>query len=309
VDPGVTQPLLVAIVLSMVMSPLLLRHNRAVARFVLREAGPPARSGASPDDAIAADVAARDHVILCGFGRVGQNVARVLESQGFEYVAMDLDPARVRTAREAGDPVVYGDSADAEVLGKVGLANASAVVITFADPATSIGIVRQVRALRADVPILVRTQDDTRLNDLTQAGATEVVPETFEASLMLVSHTLMLLRVPVSRVVRTVGAVRRNRYATLRSIFRREDALPIDEDHAYREDLKSVVIPPGAWAAGRTIDDVLLRGAKVGFTSVRRQGIVGRAPDSSMILREGDVVVLHGAPEDLEHAEALLLAG
>jgi CPA2 family monovalent cation:H+ antiporter-2 len=222
---------------------------------------------------------------------------------------MDLDPARVRTAREAGDPVVYGDSADAEVLGKVGLANASAVVITFADPATSIGIVRQVRALRADVPILVRTQDDTRLNDLTQAGATEVVPETFEASLMLVSHTLMLLRVPVSRVVRTVGAVRRNRYATLRSIFRREDALPIDEDHAYREELKSVVIPPGAWAAGRTIDDVLLRGAKVGFTSVRRQGIVGRAPDSSMILREGDVVVLHGAPEDLEHAEALLLAG
>jgi CPA2 family monovalent cation:H+ antiporter-2 len=309
VDAAVTQPLLVAIVLSMVLSPLLLRHNRRIARALLRESGPPTQPESSPDDAVAADVAARDHVILCGFGRVGQNVARVLESQGFEYVAVDLDPARVRTAREAGDPVVYGDSADAEILGKVGLANASAVVITFADPATSIGIVRQVRALRRDVPILVRTQDDTRLNELTEAGATEVVPETLEASLMLVSHTLMLLRVPVSRVVRTVGAVRRNRYATLRSIFRREDALPIDQDHAYREELKSVVLPPGAWAAGRTIGEVGKRGARVAFTSVRRQGIVGRDPDPAMVLREGDVVVLHGAPEDLEHAEALLLAG
>ncbi len=309
VDSSVTQPLLVAIVLSMVMSPLLLRHNRRIARAILRESGPTARPDASPDDAVTADVAARDHVILCGFGRVGQNVGRVLESQGFEYVAMDLDPSRVRTAREAGEPVVYGDSADAELLGKVGLANASAVVITFADPATSIGIVRQVRALRQDVPVLVRTQDDTRLNELTEAGATEVVPETFEASLMLVSHTLMLLRVPVSRVVRTVGGVRRNRYATLRSIFRREGALPIDEDHAYREELKSVVLPPGAWAAGRTIGEVGRRGARVAFTSVRRQGIVGRDPDPGMVLREGDVVVIYGAPGDLEHAEALLLAG
>ena len=309
VDPEVTQPLLVAIVLSMVASPLLLRHNRSIARALLRDGGPPAAPGTSPDEAVAADVAAREHVVLCGFGRVGQNVARVLESQGFEYVAVDLDPARVRTAREAGDPVVYGDSADAEVLGKVGLGNASAVVITFADPATSLGIVRQVRALRGDVPVLVRTPDDTRLNELTQAGATEVVPETLEASLMLVSHTLMLLRVPVSRVVRTVGAVRRNRYATLRNVFRREDALPIDEDHAFREELKSVLIPPGAWAAGRTLGEVSERGARVVFTSVRRQGIVGREPDPGMILREGDVLVIHGAPEDLEHAEALLLAG
>jgi CPA2 family monovalent cation:H+ antiporter-2 len=309
VDASVGQPLLVAIVLSMVLSPLLLRQNRAIARMVLRDGGPPARPEPSPEDRAAAEVAAREHVILCGFGRVGQNIARVLESQGFEYIALDLDPARVRKARQAGDPVLFGDSADEELLREVGLENASAVVITFAEPVTAIGIVRAVRSLRADVPVLVRTADDTLLNELTAAGATEVVPETFEASLMLVSHTLMLLKVPVSRVVRTIGSVRRNRYSTLRSVFRRDDALAIDADHAFREELKSVVIPPGAWAAGRTLDEVRARGAEVAFTGVRRQGILGREPATSMMLREGDIVVMYGMPEALEHAEAVLLAG
>ncbi len=311
-SPGtstVVQPLFVAIVLSMVTSPFMLRNNRALARMVLGERGPATPTAQDRESDSTAELALREHVIICGFGRVGQNVARVLESQGFEYIALDLDPARVRNARQAGDPVVYGDSSDDELLRQVGLENASAVVITFASPAVSLGIIRGVRLRRADVPILVRTQDDTRLTELMDAGATEVVPETFEASLMLVSHTLMLLNVPVSRVVRTVGGIRTNRYATLRNIFRREDALPIDDAHAYREELKSVVVPPGAWAVGRAIEDVRARGAEVAFTGVRRQGILGREPASDMRLREGDIVVLYGLPEALEHAEAVLLAG
>ena len=89
---------------------------------------------------------------------------------------------------------MFGDSADEELLRQAGLDTASAVIITFADPAVSVGIVRSVRRLRADVPVLVRTQDDVGLAELTAAGATEVVPETFEASLMLVSQVLMLLQ-------------------------------------------------------------------------------------------------------------------
>lgn len=262
---AVVQPLFVAIVLSMVTSPFLLRNNRSLARRVLREHGPH-QAAPPPDEDPTADVARREHVILCGFGRVGQNIARVLESQGFEYIAMDLDPARVRNARQGGDPVVYGDSSDDELLRQVGLVNASAVVITFASPATSIGIIRSVRAAAGGRADPVRTQDDTGLKELTEAGATEVVPETFEASLMLVSHTLMLLNVPVSRVVRTVGAIRNNRYSTLRNIFRRDDALPIDDAHAFREELKSVVVPPGAWAVGRSIGEVRQRGAEVAST-------------------------------------------
>lgn len=309
VDPAVGQPLLVAVVLSMVLGALILRNNKRIVRIFMRDAGPPQPTARARDDEATADVASREHVILCGFGRVGQNVARVLESQGYEYIALDLDPARVSAARQAGDPVSYGDSSDDEVLRKVGLENASAVIITFAAPATSLGIVRSVRELRPDVPIIVRTQDDTGLKELMDAGATEVVPETFEASLMLVSHTLMLLNTPVSRVVRTIGHIRENRYATLRSLFRRSDALAIDESHAFREELKTVVLPPGAWSVGKTLDDVRTRGAEVVFTAVRRAGILGREPSADLQLREGDIVVIYGQPEALEHAEAVLLAG
>ena len=309
VDPAVGQPLLVAVVLSMVLGALILRNNKRIVRVFMREAGPPLPTARARDEEATADVASREHVILCGFGRVGQNVARVLESQGFEYIALDLDPARVSAARQAGDPVSYGDSSDDEVLRRVGVENASAVIITFAAPATSLGIVRTVRELRPDVPIIVRTQDDTGLAELMNAGATEVVPETFEASLMLVSHTLMLLNTPVSRVVRTIGHIRENRYATLRSLFRRSDALAIDESHAFREELKTVVLPPGAWSVGRTLEEVRARGAEVVFTAVRRAGIVGREPSADLQLREGDIVVIYGQPEALEHAEAVLLAG
>ena len=302
------QPLLVALVLTMVIAPFGIRYNKPMARFLLREKGPPTRAS-EREDAATHDVARREHVILCGFGRVGQNIARVLETQGFEYIALDLDLARVRPARHAGDPVIYGDSADEDVLVGCGLDTASAVVITFANPAVSVGIVRAVRSLRADVPILVRTQDDAGLAELTAAGATEVVPETFEASLMLVSQVLMLLQVPVSRVVRTVGEIRRGRYTTLRNIVHREGEETIEALDAPPEGLASVVLPPASWAVGRTLDEVRARGAEVGFTAVRRQGITGREPAGSTVLREGDVVVIYGPPEALEHAEAVMLTG
>src|SRR5207248_1889911 len=122
--------------------------------------------------------------------------------------------------------------------------------------ATSIGILHSVRRLRPEVPVLVRTEDDARIKELQDAGATDVVPETFEASLMLVSHVLMLLRVPVPRVVRPLGDIRSNRYAVLRNIVRRGDARPVDETSEHREELKSVVVPPGAWAVGRTLAEV-----------------------------------------------------
>jgi len=304
----VGEPLLVAIVLSMVLSPFILNNNKVVARFLLREAGPP-RTASEREDAATIEIARREHVILCGFGRVGQNIARVLESQGFEYIALDLDPARIRAARQAGDPVIFGDSADESLLVKVGLETASAVVISFSDPGTSLGILHSIRRLRPEVPVLVRVADDARIKDLQAAGATDVVPETFEASLMLVSHVLMLLHVPVTKVVRTVNEIRNNRYAVLRNIVRRGDARPLDETHEHREEIKSVVVPPGAWAVGRTLRDVRGRGVEVVFTGIRRMGILGREPAGDTVIRDGDIVVIYGQPEELERAESVLLAG
>jgi CPA2 family monovalent cation:H+ antiporter-2 len=308
ISQDATQLLLAAITLSMVISPFLIRHNKRIARFLLREQGP-APAAPVPVDPITDALAKREHVILCGYGRVGQNVARVLESQGFEYLAMDLDPFRVRTAREAGDPVIYGDAADERLLATVGLEHASAVVVTFADSDRALEIVRAIRRLHETVPVLVRMPDDARLEELLKAGATEVIPETLEAALMLVSHALLVLHVPMSKVVKTVGDIRRHRYGLLRSIFRSGEAELVDGSHDLREELHTVVLPPGAWSIGKSIEEVRGKGAEVSFTAVRRGGIVGRDPDEAMTLREGDVVVIYGTPEALEHAETVLLAG
>ncbi|HPF25402.1 MAG TPA: cation:proton antiporter [Steroidobacteraceae bacterium] len=306
-DRVYAQPLLVAIVLSMVVAPILISNNKRIARWLIRDKVPDS-TALEREFAVTEQVAQREHVIVCGFGRVGQNLSRVLESQGFEFIAVDLDPARIRVARQAGEPVHYGDSADEEVLEKVGLATASAVIITFANPTTSISILRAVRRSRPNVPVLVRTQDDAKLAELKEAGATEVVPETFEASLMLASHALMLLHMPMSRVLRTVTGLRANRYEMLRDVIVPEGG-PREDRKPWREAVRSIVLPPSSWAVGKTIADIRAAGAEVTFTGVRRQGIMGRAPAANMQLREGDIVFIYGTPQALEHAETVLLVG
>jgi CPA2 family monovalent cation:H+ antiporter-2 len=303
-----TQPVLAAITLSMLIAPVLIRHNKAITRFLLRQSGP-TQTGLTRLEAANQALARRDHVIVCGYGRVGQNVARVLETEGFEFLAMDLDPVRVRTALAAGDAVMYGDGADDGVLKSAGLDRASAVVVSFSDTARSLAIVRAVRRQRQALPILVRAQDETHLEELLAAGATEVVPETLEAALTLVSNTLRMLQVPASRVIRTVGEIRRQRYKALRTVIGRDPAGRTEDTGEFREEIHSVVLPPGAWSIGRSLREVRGRGAEVTFTAVRRDGIIGRDPDPEMTLREGDVVVLFGTPEAQEHAEAVLLAG
>jgi CPA2 family monovalent cation:H+ antiporter-2 len=307
-DAAIVQPLLAATVLSMVLSPLIIRHNRRITRTLLHESGSPLTEAMREQQATLA-VAARPHVVICGFGRVGQNIARVLEQTGFEYIALDTDPRRIRLGRQAGDPVVYGDAAQTKMLENVGLAHASVVVVTFANPDVALRILRAVRELRSDVPILVRTQDDARLEELQSAGATEVVPETFEASLMLLSHLLLLMKVPVGRVIRSVNDIRSHRYSMMRPYFRDSGAEHLDDSHAFREQLHSVILPPHAWAVGRSIIELAGRGSTATVSAVRRDGIVGRDPGPDTIFKEGDVVVVYGTPEAVEHAETLLLMG
>ncbi len=308
IEPAFVQPLLTAIVISMVISPLLIRHNKVIARWMLRERRPEA-TALQREEASTRAVAQRDHVLICGFGRVGQNIARVLEQLGFEYIAVDMDPARVRAARQAGDPVVYGDAGHPEVLELVGLDRSSVVVISFADYALALRILDAVRKERPSVPILVRTQDDSHLAELQKAGASSVVPETFEAALMLVWHVLLLLQVPVSRVMKIIGDIRGNRYNLMRTLYRLDENELIPQAEAMREQLYTLVLPPGAWAVGRTVAQVKERGAEVTVSAIRRAGIVGREPSPDMVLEEGDVLVLFGTPEALEHGEAVLLMG
>jgi CPA2 family monovalent cation:H+ antiporter-2 len=308
VDAAVIQPVLTAIALSMLLGPLLVRYNGRIADRILRRQTV-APSEVALETAATRQLAEREHVIICGFGRVGQNLARVLEHRGLEFIALDLDPFRVRDARQAGDPVVYGDAAEPEVLRALGLEHANALVVSFDNTETALRIVRTVRRLRSDLPVLVRTEDDTKLDALQAAGATEVIPETFETSLSLVAHVLLFLDVPAQEVLETTEDIRHDRYSILRSVFRKRDARHLGEEHPLRQQLRTVVLPPGARAVGRTIQELGLDQGKVLVNALRRDGIVGRNPDPGTRLREGDVLILWGSAQDLEQEESRLLMG
>jgi CPA2 family monovalent cation:H+ antiporter-2 len=306
-EPGTIQPVLVAIVLSMAISALLIRRSGAIAS---RMAGTSPAPGADPagEAASVLAVAKREHVVLCGFGRVGQNLARILEEEGVEYVAIDRDSERVRLAREAGDPVIWGDSSNRHTLEMAGLSRASMVVVTLPSLHDTLRILATLREAAVEAPILVRARDDSGLERLQQAGATEVVPETLESSLMLASHMLVLLKVPVRRVMRKVQEIRDNRYRLLRTVFRKGGEV-VAPERAELSELQTIALPGDAAAVGRRLGELALEQAGVLVTAIRREGIVGRHPLPETVLKEHDVLVLFGRPEDLQRALEILTSG
>jgi CPA2 family monovalent cation:H+ antiporter-2 len=304
-DDLVLQVVLAAMLLSMLAAPLLIQHAD---RIALRLASSEWLLKSLEIAKIAQRaIATERHVVICGFGRSGQHLAKMLEQEGIGYVALDLDPDLVRDAAAAGDSVVYGDAARRETLVSAGIRRAASLVITYAGTASALTVLRHAHELKPDLPVIVRTEDDHDLDRLMKAGAAEVVPEVFEGSLMLGSHALVLLGVPVARVVKRVREARDQRYRLLRGYFHGaegDDVSPEEESH---ERLHSVSIDADAAAVGKRIADLQLAEIGAEVTAVRRRGIRGADPSPEMILQAGDVVVLRGVPESLELAEERLL--
>lgn len=308
IDPVASQITLAAIVLSMVLTPLLVRHNEAIAHTLI-QTGHSSQGSVTEREISEHANAFGNHVIICGYGRTGQNVARFLEEEGIPFLALDLDPARVREAQAAGEPVQFGDSARQEILAAAGLARARMIVISYDDPPATLKVLEHARSARADVPVVVRTRDDRWLERFQAAGATAIVPEILEASLMLSSHALALLEVPLSRVFRYVRDVRSNRYRLLRGYFHGEERVDLEKADRFREQLHAVTLPDGAFAVGQQLAELALEEIGVTVTAVRRGGIRGPQPEPDTQLMGGDVLVLYGTPENLERAEGVLLGG
>ena len=307
-EERLTQVIIATLILSMMLAPLLLRYNGVIAKR-LTKGGYLEQRAEIIEEVREHGEQLKDHVIICGYGRTGQNIARILEKEDFEYMALDLDPVIVREARAAGERVTYGDSTHKDILMAAGLENARAIVISYDDISSAEKILLNVRMVRQDIPVLVRTRSDSALERLQQAGATEVVPDTLEAALMLASHLLLLLDVPVAQIVRQTQAVRRGRYAMLKEFFHGQEPESLEESEPFRHRLHSVVLPEGASAIGRSLAELQLKRFDVEIHGVRRHGIKSSDPSMDMVVQANDTLILYGAPEDLEKAEARLLTG
>ncbi len=299
------QVVLAAMLLSMLATPLLLASG---ARMALRFGGSEWMQRALELHRIAARSMINErHVVICGYGRSGQHLARMLEQENIGYVALDLDPDRVREAAAAGHAVVYGDAARRETLAAAGIDRAAAVVISFSDVGAALRVIAVAQALNARVPVIVRTQDDADLDRLLAAGATEVVPEVFEGSLMLGSHALVLLGVPLARVIRRVRDARDSRYRLLRGYFHGADDAGDGVDDATQVRLHTIVLEADAAAIGRRLHELALNGTGVEVTAVRRRGILGDNPSGDLVLQSGDVIVLRGTAAALQACEQRIL--
>lgn len=303
--PDVLQPVLAAMVLSMLIAPFVIERSEAIVR---RWSASEWMSRAMQLHNIAVQSMAADaHVLVCGYGRSGQNLVRFLDQEGVPSIALDNDPQRIREATAAGERVVYGNAARREVLLAAGLMRARAVIVTYTDTPSALRILALVQEARPGLPVVVRTLDDSDVEKLKNAGATEVVADLMEASLMLASSTMMLVGVPLNRVLRRIRETREHRYNLFRGFFRGITDEADGDDQSLHFRLHSVLVTSGAKAIGRQLLDLELDGVEV--TAVRRRHVRTTTPAPEMRIEEGDVVVLLGSEAAVAAAEMKLLQG
>jgi CPA2 family monovalent cation:H+ antiporter-2 len=305
IAPALAQPVLAAMILSMLAAPIVIHFADPIVRRLT--ANDWLARAAQLTNIAARTMARQEHVIICGYGRSGQNLARLLEREDIAWVALDSDPQRVREAAADGASVVYGDASRREALTAAGLAKARAVAVTFASTAIALRILHHVQQARPDLPVIVRTVDDAEMETLYAAGATEVIPEVLEGSLMLATHSLLVLGLPLNRVLKQIRRIREERYSLFRGFFHgATDAANAAENLQPR--LHSVVLPDRAYANGRTLGEIDVNGL-VEVTGVRRRGMRPQRPDLQWRFEPGDAVILLGKPEELALAEQKFLEG
>nr|WP_186353032.1 monovalent cation:proton antiporter-2 (CPA2) family protein [Pseudomonas gessardii] len=228
--PGeISSLLLAATFCSMLLTPLLLRAAPAIALRLHRK--PNQQVQLEAITALNAEL--RGHVLICGYGRVGQSIGRFLRREQQAFIALDDDPERVQEAATEDSSVHYGDCRRGALLSAVGLERARLVVIAVDNSDVALVVLKEARRINHKVPILVRTRDDSQLTELKAAGASEVVPELLESSLMLASHAMIMLGLPDQQVRDRVDEVRRNRYRLLHGFYQHTDdnrAAPINPD-------------------------------------------------------------------------------
>jgi len=302
-DPLLIQLILASMVLSMLVAPFLIANSDAIVMKL--SANEWMLQSLALTQIATRTMTTQKHVLIAGFGRTGQSLAKLLEEEGIAYHALDLDPDRVREAQAAGANVSYGDAARRESLVAAGIHRAAALVVTYASTPSALKVLHFAHELAPSLPVIVRSHDDSDLDKLREAGAAEVVPEAIEGSLMLASHALVMLGVPLRRVVHRVQAARDERYASLRGYFHGASDAPEDAEHLHVR-LHSVTLPEGAKAVGKMLASLKLGEIGAEVTIVRRgKSRIEVKPET--VLHAGDIIVLRGTTEGVARAEENLL--
>lgn len=306
-DASAYQVFIAASVASMLAAPFLIAGATPIADAVCHLARRPTLE-VLPHEAEAI-AGLDDHVIIVGYGLNGRNLARVLKGAGIRYVILEQSGQAVRRGRLEREPIFFGDGARHEVLERVGIARARAIVYAISAPAVERRGVAVARQLNATVRIVVRTRYVAEIEPLERAGADHVLPEEFETSLQIFATVLRLYGVASNTIQREVDTARGEHYGVLRGATLPDLKLDALKHLGVHAALDTLEVEPGSRAVGESPTTMRLR-QETGTTVIAavRTGTAFYTPDPDFRFQVGDTVVLVGQREALEQAAAMFRA-
>ena len=308
ISGDILQIILSVCLLSMLFAPILIPFNGKIARYIAKGYSKNTETLMKQLEGLGHDFS--DHVILCGYGRSGQYLGRFLKEENIKYIAIDIDLNRVNDASNAGENVMYGDASRRIVLKAAGIERAKAVVIAYADDRSTEKVLNVIREAYPELPVVVRTKDESSVEGLKKAGATDVVPEVQEGSLMLASHALVILGIPLSNVIKKIRVFRSERYKMFRGFFAGETDLDQDNNLQERFQLHSIEIDKYCFVVNKSIKSIQLKEFNIEIQHLRRPNMLENIePREDIVLSSGDIIVILGLQADLNIFEKYVING
>jgi len=308
ISGDILQIILSVCLLSMLFASLIIPFNGRIARYISKEYLKNSEKLVNKIEASSEDF--NDHVIICGYGRGGQYLGRFLKEENISFIAIDMDLNRVNDAANAGEKVMYGDASRRVVLRAAGIERAKALVIAYSDDRSSLKVLNVIRDIYPDLPVIVRTRDESSIQQLQDAGATDVVPEVLESSLMLASHALVLLDVPLTRVIKKIRAFRSERYKIFRGYFMGSSEASDDMQGQDQLQLHTIEVKNNFYLKNKLINEIPFDRFSIEIQHLRRPNMLEDIEARLDIkLKDGDVIVILGLPRDLIEFEKFTITG
>jgi CPA2 family monovalent cation:H+ antiporter-2 len=291
-------------ILTMLATPFLIKYAPMMSMWIVSKF--PSKLILSHADFIgkAKQSGIKEHVIIIGFGFNGRNLARVLKETGINYIISETNSDTVKEMKKAGEPIYYGDASGQEILIRLGIKKARALVCTVPDPFAQRTIISVARQLNPCVHIIVRTRFISSIDELKALGANEVIPEEFETAIELFSTTLQLYKYPAGIISEMAERVRKDNYSALRkssgedvsSISTNTDCLPEIEFDGYLLNDNSLLL-------GKTISELNIRQVTgITIIAIRREKEVLVNPSPDFKLLPGDIILFTGKREAMDEA-------
>jgi CPA2 family monovalent cation:H+ antiporter-2 len=293
--------------LSIMVNPLMFRAIPHAERGLQRLPWLWARLDRQPASSAGPALPHEGHVVVVGYGRVGEHIVSVLERLGIPRLVVEIDARRAAEFTTRGVPTLFGDAANSDVLTHAGLPQARALVVTLPSEASAELVVAAARDLAPSLPVIARASTTSGVERLSTLGAQDVIHPELEGGLEVVRHTLMRLDYPPTQVQSYTDAVRRDQYDTSVTSPAEHQVLEQLLHTARGIEIAWRAVPAGSPLVGRTLAEANLRahtGASV-IALIRDQQMLAN-PKSSTVFHADDMVGLIGESDDVAAAERLI---